>query len=72
MKKALVATCVVAMTVIGITGAQADPVSTARANAFGIDIGGSLLDDLIEREPEVTSVFPPGSQEVEDIINLDV
>ncbi|MBW3579687.1 MAG: hypothetical protein KY447_02005 [Actinobacteria bacterium] len=72
MKKALVATCVVAMTVFGITNASADPVRTARANAFGIDIGGSLLDDLIEREPEVTSVFPPGGQEIEDIINLDV
>lgn len=72
MKKALVATCVVAMTVFGITNASAEPISTARANAYGIDIGGSLLDDLIEREPEVTSVFPPGSQEIEDIINLDV
>ncbi|MDP9418683.1 MAG: hypothetical protein M3P53_00705, partial [Actinomycetota bacterium] len=72
MKKALVATCVVAMTVFGITNASADPVASARANAFGVDIGGSLLDDLIEREPEVTSVFPPGGQEIEDIVTLDV
>ncbi|HEV2070988.1 MAG TPA: hypothetical protein VGR26_14455 [Acidimicrobiales bacterium] len=71
MKKALVATCVVAMTAFSVTGATADPVATARANAYGIHVGGSLLDDLIEREPEVTSVFPPGSSVEEDVVTVD-
>ncbi|HEV2069364.1 MAG TPA: hypothetical protein VGR26_06190, partial [Acidimicrobiales bacterium] len=71
MKKALVATCVVAMTAFSVTGATADPVATARASAYGIDVGGSLLDDLIEREPEVTSVFPPGSSVEEDVVTVD-
>ncbi|MBW3644572.1 MAG: hypothetical protein KY441_03625 [Actinobacteria bacterium] len=46
-------------------------MATARANAYGIHVGGSLLDDLIEREPEVTSVFPPGSSVEEDVVTVD-
>ncbi len=71
MKKVLVATCVVAMTAFGITNASADPVSSARGNAFGIDVGGSLLEDLIEREPEVTSVLGDGLVS-DDIITPDL
>lgn len=71
MKKALVATCVVAMTVFTITNASADPVGSARANAYGINVAGSLLDELVEREPEVTSVLPPGGLVSEDIITPD-
>ncbi len=70
MKKVLVATCVVAMTAFGITNASADPMVTARANAYGLDVGGSLLSGLVEREPEVTSVLPPGGLAVEDIITV--
>jgi hypothetical protein len=71
MKKALVATCVAAMTAVTVTNASADPVATARANAYAIDVGGDLLNDLIEREPEVTSVFPPGSSVEEDVVTVD-
>jgi hypothetical protein len=71
MKKALVATCVAALTAVTVTNASADPVATARANAYGIDVGGDLLNDLIEREPEVTSVFPPGSSVEEDVVTVD-
>ncbi|HEV2767831.1 MAG TPA: hypothetical protein VGV63_09035 [Acidimicrobiales bacterium] len=46
-------------------------MATARASAYGINVGGSLLDDLIEREPEVTSVFPPGSSVEEDVVTVD-
>ncbi|MBW3548650.1 MAG: hypothetical protein KY452_11010 [Actinobacteria bacterium] len=70
MKKVLVATCVVAMTAFGITNASADPVATARGNAYGADVGGSLLDGIVEREPEVTSVLPPGGRVSEDIITI--
>ena len=70
MKKVLVATCVVAMTAFGITNASADPVATARANAYGADVGGSLLNELVEREPEVTSVLPPGGLVSEDILTI--
>ena len=70
MKKVLVATCVVAMTAFGITNASADPVATARANAYGADVGGTLLNDLVEREPEVTSVLPPGGLVSEDILTI--
>lgn len=70
MKKVLVATCVVAMTAFGITNASADPVATARANAYGADVGGSLLSGLVEREPEVTSVLPPGGLVSEDILTI--
>ncbi|MBW3651773.1 MAG: hypothetical protein KY458_14505, partial [Actinobacteria bacterium] len=70
MKKVLVATCVVAMTAFGITNASADPVASARANAYGVNVGGSLLSGLVEREPEVTSVLPPGGLKSEDIITV--
>jgi hypothetical protein len=70
MKKVLVATCVMAMTAFGITNASAEPVSSARANAFGISID-LLGEELVEREPEVTSVFPPGGSEEEDVATID-
>jgi hypothetical protein len=58
------------MTAFGVTNASADPVSSARANAFGISI--SLAgDELVEPEPEVTSVFPPGGSEEEDVATID-
>lgn len=72
MKKVLVATCVVAMTAFAVTNASADTVDSARASAYGVNIGGSLLDGLIEREPEVTSVLPPGGLVSEDIITVPV
>ena len=59
MKKVLVATCVMAMAAFGITHASADPVSSARGNAYGINL--SLLgNDVLDHEPEVTSVLGDG------------
>ena len=59
MKKVLVATCVMAMAAFGITHASADPVSSARGSAYGINL--SLLgEDLLDHEPEVTSVLGDG------------
>jgi hypothetical protein len=72
MKKALVATCVVAMTAFVTTNASADPAATARANAYGVNVGGNLLGDVVERTPEVTSVLPPGGLVSDDIITVPV
>jgi hypothetical protein len=70
MKKVLVATCVMAMTAFGITNASADPVSSARGNAFGINL--SLLgEDILDREPEVTSVLGDGLVS-DDVITPEV
>ncbi|MDQ3353663.1 MAG: hypothetical protein M3507_04110 [Actinomycetota bacterium] len=66
MKKVLVGTCVLAMAAFGITNASADPVSSARGNAFAINVD-LLGDGLIEREPEVTSVLGDGRVS-EDVI----
>ena len=70
MKKVLVATCVMAMAAFGITNASADPVSSARGNAFGINVALSG-DEIIEREPEVTSVLGDGLVS-DDVITPDV
>ncbi|HWH35224.1 MAG TPA: hypothetical protein VNT56_07875 [Acidimicrobiales bacterium] len=59
-----------AMTAFGITNASADTVSSARGNAYGVDL--SLLGEgLLEREPEVTSVLGDGLVS-EDIITPEV
>ncbi len=70
MKKVLVGTCVLAMTAFGITNASADPISSARASAFGISID-LLGSELVDQEPEVTSEFPPGGSEEEDVVTID-
>lgn len=71
MKKVLVATCVIAMAAFGITNASADPMDNARASAYGINLQ-LLGNDLIDQEPEVTSVLPPGGPVTEDILTPDV
>jgi hypothetical protein len=69
MKKVLVGTCVLAMTAFGVTNASADPVETARAGAFGINL--SLAGtQLVDQMPSVSSVFPPGSSEEEDVATI--
>ncbi|HEV2069494.1 MAG TPA: hypothetical protein VGR26_06850, partial [Acidimicrobiales bacterium] len=72
MKRTLVAISAFALAVFGGGGsAWADPAATARANAYGVDVGGSLLGTIIERTPEVESVLPPGGQQVDDILPID-
>ena len=70
MKKVLVATCVMAMAAFGITNASADTVSSARGSAYGINLE-LLGEDLLDHEPEVTSVLGDGLVS-EDIITPDV
>lgn len=70
MKKVLVGTCVLAMTAFGVTNASADPTQSAQARAYGVEL--SLLgSELVDQTPEVSSVFPPGSSEQEDILTVD-
>ena len=70
MKKVLVATCVMAMTAFGITNASAEPIETAAAGAFGINL--SLAGtELVDQTPQVTSVYPPGSSEEADVATID-
>ena len=72
MKKVIVAISALALVLFGGGGgAWADPAATARANAYGADVGGSLLGDIIERTPEVESVLPPGGQQHDDILPID-
>ncbi|MBW3575083.1 MAG: hypothetical protein KY450_09480 [Actinobacteria bacterium] len=71
MKRTLVAISAFALALFGGGGsAWADPAATARASAYGADVGGSLLGNIIEREPEVTSVLPPGGLVSEAILNI--
>ncbi len=71
MRRVIVAVSAFALALFGGGSAWADPAATARANAYGADVGGSLLGNLIERTPEVESVLPPGGQQVDDILPID-
>lgn len=72
MKKVLAATFVVALMAVTITGASADPAERLRANAYSIDLGGSLLPDLLSREGDVTVTLPPGGDLEGDVANADL
>ncbi|MBA2438950.1 MAG: hypothetical protein H0V52_11470, partial [Acidimicrobiia bacterium] len=58
-----------AITAFGITNASADPVSSARGNAFGINVE-LMGEETIDREPEVTSLLGDGLVS-DDVITPD-
>ncbi len=72
MKKVIATMFAMALLALTVTNASADPATSARAYAYGIDVGGSLLGDIIDQEPNVESVLPPGGDFEQDIITADL